>query len=164
MTQSMPDSVFAGLISNRAATSPDLDVVTFEGAQVRRDETRTYRTLWQNGLRLARALRDRGMQPGDHFALLMANHPEFLDAMVAASISGTVFVPIDPRAKGDKLSFMLENAACKGVVAADYALETLLAVRGACQNLAWVIGLATDEAPRVLSDYPGIVPYESATQ
>jgi carnitine-CoA ligase len=164
MTHTMPDNILAGLIANRAATTPDLDVVTFEGAQVRPDEARTYRTLWRNGLRLARGLLDRGLRPGDHFALLMANHPEFLDAMVAASITGTVFVPIDPRAKGDKLAFMLDNAACKGVVAADYALDNLLAVRGACKNLAWIIGLATDEAQHPLSAYPGIVPYDIATQ
>ena len=57
----------------------------------------TYRQLWENGQRLAQVLIDRGLRPGEHFALLMANHAEFIDAMVAASISGTVFVPVDPR-------------------------------------------------------------------
>jgi len=96
---------------------------TIEGAGAAPDEVRTYRQLWQNGQRLAQALLKQGLQPGDHFALLMANHAEFVDAMVAASICGTVFVPIDPRTKGDKLAFMLENGRCKGVIAPTIALD-----------------------------------------
>ena len=124
-----PETTLAALIANRVETMPDVDVLTVEGAGVRPDEVRTYRQLWQNGQRLAQVLIDQGLRPGEHFALLMANHAEFVDAMVAASISGTVFVPIDPRAKGEKLAFMLTNSRCRGVIAADYALDNLLAVR-----------------------------------
>jgi len=123
------ETTLAALIANRVETMPDLDVLTVEGAGVRQDEVRTYRQLWENGQRLAQVLIDQGLRPGDHFALLMANHAEFVDAMVAAAISGTVFVPIDPRAKGDKLAFMLEHAQCRGVIAADYTLDNLMAVR-----------------------------------
>ena len=56
----------------------------------------------------------------------MLNHPEFVDVMVGSSIAGTVFVPIDPRTKGDKLTYMLGFAECKGIVVADYALDNLL--------------------------------------
>ncbi len=93
-----PETTLAALLANRVETMPDLDVLTVEGAGVRPDEVRTYRQLWENGQRLAQVLIDQGLHPGEHFALLMANHAEFIDAMVAASISGTVFVPIDPRA------------------------------------------------------------------
>ncbi len=109
-----PETTLAALIANRVETMPDLDVLTVEGAGARPDEVRTYRQLWENGQRLAQVLIDQGLRPGDHFALLMANHAEFVDAMVAASISGTVFVPIDPRAKGEKLAFMLEQRAMPG--------------------------------------------------
>jgi len=37
----------------------------------------------------------------------MRNHPAFVEAMVGASITGAVFVPIDPRAADDRLAFML---------------------------------------------------------
>ena len=120
-----PDTILATLIANRVETMPDRDVLTIEGAGVRNDEVRTYRQLWDNGQRLAQVLIDRGLRPGEHFALLMANHAEFIDAMVAASIAGIVFVPIDPRTKGDKLAYMLDNAQCRGVIAADYALDNL---------------------------------------
>ena len=44
----------------------------------------------------------------------MQNHPEFVDLMVASSILGTVFVPIDPRTRGDKLNYMLEFCRVQG--------------------------------------------------
>ena len=42
--------------------------------------------------------------------------------MIAASIAGAVFVPIDPRTRGEKLAFMLRNSGCRGLVCADYCL------------------------------------------
>ena len=157
-----PDNILANLIANRVETSPSLDVITIEGAGVRPDEVRTYQQLWENGQRLAQVLLDQGLRPGEHFALLMANHAEFIDAMVAASITGTVFVPIDPRAKGEKLAFMLDNARCRGVIAADYALDNLVAVRGGLEHLSWVLALETDEGKRPLSDYTDILSYAGA--
>ena len=157
-----PDTILAALIANRVETMPDRDVLTIEGAGVRPDEVRTYRQLWENGQRLAQVLIDRGLRPGEHFALLMANHAEFIEAMVAASISGTVFVPIDPRTKGDKLAYMLDNAQCRGAIAADYALDNLAAVRGTLTQLSWVIGLETDEGARPLSDFPDVLSYRAS--
>ena len=40
--------------------------------------------------------------------------------MIAASITGCVFVPIDPRTRGEKLAFLLRNSGSRGVVCADY--------------------------------------------
>ena len=105
------EQVLAGVIANRMAARPDRAIVTFENGGVRPDDLRTYRGLWEQGQKLAQVLIDHGMGVGDHFALLMNNHVEFVDAMVAASISGTVFVPIDARTSGDKLTFMLELSA-----------------------------------------------------
>ncbi|MBU7440235.1 AMP-binding protein [Paraburkholderia fungorum] len=152
-----PETTLAALIANRVETMPDLDVLTVEGAGARPDEVRTYRQLWENGQRLAQVLIDLGLRPGEHFGLLMANHAEFVDAMVAASISGTVFVPIDPRAKGEKLAFMLASAQCRGVIAADYTLNNLLAIRSSLEQLSWVVGLESDEGARPLADFRGVL-------
>ena len=135
------------LLIDRAQTFPDLSIVTFEGGGIRADERRTYGDLLANGHRLAAGLRARGMQAGDRFALLLRNHPEFIEAMVAASISGCVFVPIDPRARGDKLAFTLNHANCKGVICADYSHGQLQELReaGRLENPIWVLVLETNE-------------------
>ena len=152
---------FAGLIGNRAASQPDLDVLTIEGGGRRPDEVRTFEQLWDAGRRLGAGLRTLGLRQGEHFGLLMANHAEFVEMMVAAGATGTVFVPIDPRTKDDKLAYMLAAANCVGVVAADYALGQVAQIRDRLPKLKWMVGLSTDEGGSTAAalEAQGVVPY-----
>ncbi|MFG2250143.1 AMP-binding protein [Spirillospora sp. NPDC048823] len=143
----MTGRTLAHIVAEHANIRPDLPVLTVEGGGARPDEVRNYLDLWDNGQRLARGLRDLGMDAGDRFALLMANHAEFVEAMVAAAISGTVFVPIDPRTRGDRLAFMLRTTGCRGVIAADYALDGLASALPDAPGLRWAVVLDTGEAP-----------------
>lgn len=136
--------ILANLIANRVETHPDLDVLTFvriDSDGKFREERRTYQQLWDNAQRIAVGLIDQGLKPGHSFALLMQNHPEFVEAMIAASITGTIFVPIDSRVQGSKLKYMLEFAECRGVICADYALDNLYAVKAQLPELQWTIQL-----------------------
>jgi crotonobetaine/carnitine-CoA ligase len=137
--------ILADLIAAHAQAEPDLDVLTFEGGEVRDDEIRTYASLFENAHRIAAGLITRGMEPGDRFALLMRNHPEFIETMIAASITGCVFVPIDPRTRGEKLAFTLRNSECRGVIGADYTLANLNAIRDQLPELGWVLVLESGE-------------------
>ncbi len=143
-------SVLADLIHLRALEEPDLAVLTFEHLSLdggtTDDEVRTYADLDANANRLALSLIGLGMERGDRFALMMRNHPEFVEALTAASITGTVAVPIDPRTKGAKLAFMLADAGCRGVVCGDYALAAVDGARASLGRDAWVLALVTGEA------------------
>ena len=124
-------TILANRIADWVSKKPDLDVLPFvdidaDGNFV--EEVRTYQQLWDNGQRLATWLKAQGMQKGDTFGIVMQNHPEFVDLMVASSIVGTIFVPIDSRTRGDKLKYMLDFAGCKGAVVADYAIDSVGAV------------------------------------
>jgi len=125
------DAILADLVRSRAERIPDLDVLSFEhwsldgGATP--DEVRTCADLVTNANRIAAGLVARGMARGDRFALMMRNHPEFVETMVAASVSGGVFVPIDPRTKGAKLAYTLGHSQCRGLVCADHALAQVAA-------------------------------------
>ena len=90
------------------------------------------------------------MAKGDRFALLMQNHPEFIDTMVGSSIAGTVYVPIDPRTKGDKLAYMLRHSGSRGVVCADYNLSAVLDVLPALPAIEWLWVLGTGGAHNAL--------------
>jgi crotonobetaine/carnitine-CoA ligase len=144
--------LLADHVARWAVESPNLDVLTFEheGHAV----VRSYRQLWDNARRLAGELQQRGMRSGDRFALLMANHPEFVEAMIAASITGTVFVPIDARTRGEKLAFMLRRASCRGALVADYALAGLASVA----PLEWTLVLRSGEP---VSESPELARSES---
>jgi crotonobetaine/carnitine-CoA ligase len=95
---------------------PDFSVVTFENGAGLADEVVTYRDLFLNGCRIAKALKKAGIGKGDRFSLVMRNHPEFLYTMLAASITGAVVVPIDPRSKGSKLSYQIKDSNSKGII------------------------------------------------
>jgi crotonobetaine/carnitine-CoA ligase len=133
--------IIANLVADRSVRQPDLDVLTFENEGTL--ETRTYRQLWENGQRLAQGLAGAGMQRGDRFALLMFNHPEFVEFMVASAILGTVFVPIDARMRGAKLAYMLSDSGARGVVGASYSMDGLLEALPDCPQLEWLASIDT---------------------
>ena len=145
----MPEhqAILANLVAARATDRPDDELLTFvhiDPDGKLQDESRSYADLWRNGQQLAGALQAAGMQRGDNFALVIQNHPEFVDAMVASSICGTVFVPIDPRTRGDKLAYMLDFADCRGAIVADYALPSVLDVLDRAPSLEWLWVLSSD--------------------
>ncbi len=148
--------ILADLIQIRAEQKPDLDVLTFEhlsldgGAST--DEVRRYADLQSNANRLAAALLGRGIEQGDCIAVMLRNHPEFVEAAIAASTLGAIIVPVDPRIRGEKLAFMLRKARCRAVICADDCIDTLLAVREQAPDLEWVWWLD--------SGAPGMTPLE----
>lgn len=130
----------AQLVRSRSTEPEHPALLTFVSHDERgeyRVEHRHYASLWRRGQALARAFSRRGLRGGERLALLMQNHAEFVDAMVASSILGTVLVPIDPRTRGRKLAYMLDSVGCKAVLAAPYCLESLREVAGQAPGLVW---------------------------
>lgn len=148
MTRERNDMVLADIVASRADQNPELDVLTFEhfslDSGATPDEVRTYAQLDGNANRIAHELIRRGLERGDRFALMMGNRPEFVETMIAASITATVFVPVDPRSRGDKLAYQLRNAGCRGVVCDSSALDAISAVRSQTP-LEWVLAADTDD-------------------
>lgn len=136
--------ILADIVATRAERNPDFEVLTFECAG-RADETRTFAELQERANALAGTLIELGLAPGDKFGLFMRNHPEFVEAMIAASISGTVFVPIDARTRGAKLAYTLRNSGAKSIVCADYALAQYDEVRSELPGIDSVLALASGE-------------------
>ncbi len=143
--------ILADLVASRAEAKPDFDVVTFDGEGRRPHEVRTYADLWANGNRIAAALIAKGLNKGERFGLMMRNHPEFVEAMVAASITGGVFVPIDSRTRGEKLAYTLRHSGCRGLVCADYCLAEVAVVLGRVPELKWILVLESGEDSGVLA-------------
>jgi len=137
--------ILADFFLGKAETKPDHRIAIFEGAGVREDENRTNQDLWLNAQRIAAGLIARDMQYGDRFAVLIRNHPEFIETMIAASITGCVFIPIDPRTKGRKLAYTLNNSESKGIICADYSVNQLEEIRQEVAGLKWIWLMETGE-------------------
>ena len=136
------------LLRLRAEQKPDFEVLTFEHLSLdggaTPDEVRTYAQLAEHANSIAARLIELGVERGDRFALMMRNHPEYVESMAAASLSASVFVPIDPRTRGDKLAYFMENAGCRGMICADYCMPALAEIRGSLPNLEWILVLDTN--------------------
>lgn len=162
------EMILADLIRMRAESQADLDVLTFEhfsldgGATP--DEIRTYADLAENANSVAAGLRSRGVGPGDRFGIMMRNHPEFVETMIAASILGAVFVPIDPRTRGDRLRYLLEASGCSGLVTSDVCLPEIDRVRAGVDRLGWVLALDTGEASADLAAATWAEPFAAALE
>ncbi|CAB1369729.1 AMP-binding protein [Denitratisoma oestradiolicum] len=153
--------ILSHLIALKAQELPDRDILTFEHLSLdggkTPDEVRTYADLHRNGNRIAAYLAAKGIKKGDRFVISLRNHPEFVEAMVATSITGAVFVPVDPRTKGEKLAFMINNSESQGIVCADYNLAEVDAVRARCPQLKWVLALDSGENGSVsIKDFQGV--------
>ncbi len=133
--------ILADFFLGRAESNADFEILTFTTFDDRPDETRTYGQIWENSQKLSSALLSRGISLGDSFAIMLRNHPEFVEAMATASTLGAAFVPIDPRTRGEKLAYTLNNSESKGIICADYCIEQVMEIRGKVPGLEWIIML-----------------------
>ncbi len=93
-----------------AARIPDrLALITAHG-------DRTYEDLNADINRLSRALRARGLQPGDSIALMCTNRPEFLEVLYAAQRIGLRLTPVNRHLTGDEAAYIVENCEAKAFV------------------------------------------------
>lgn len=115
MIESKVPGHFAYEMDARAENQPDFNVVTFENGNYA-DEIVTYKDIVIQGRKIAGLMQNAGIGKGDAFGLLMRNHPEFLYSLYAGALLGAVMVPIDPRVKGQRLSYMLNDSKSKGII------------------------------------------------
>jgi carnitine-CoA ligase len=145
--------ILADFFLGRAQSKPDFEIVTFTTSDDREDEIRTYGQIWENSQKLSAAMRDHGLGSMDSFAIMLRNHPEFIEGMAAASTLGAAFVPIDPRTRGLKLAYTLNNSESKGIICADYCIEQVMEVKDQVPGLEWVIVIdgtgESDASPRM---------------
>lgn len=92
----------------------------------------SYEELAERSIRLANALRDRGVASGDRVAYLGENDPSFLETLFAAGIAGAVFVPLNTRLAPPEVQFQLRD--CGAVVLVHSASLADLAERGAVDS------------------------------
>jgi len=133
--------ILADFFLDQAENNADFEALTFTTFDGRDDEIRTFGELWDNSQKLSSELLSRGIKKGQSFAIMLRNHPEFIEAMATASTLGAACVPIDPRTRGEKLAYTLNNAECKGMICADYCIDQVMAVRDKAPELEWIIML-----------------------
>jgi amino acid adenylation domain-containing protein/thioester reductase-like protein len=98
------DRTFPELFAEQAAKTPD------RLALVYRDERYTYQQLDAKTNALARALRDRGVQPDAIVPILLHRSAEMLIAALAIMKAGGAYLPVDPEYPQTRIDFMLADS------------------------------------------------------
>ena len=109
----------------------------------------TYRELWRQVDRAARAFMARGVAPGDRVGIWAPNRHEWVIAQLATARIGAILVTINPAYTREELRYALRKAGvsvlvmARGFRDADYA-AAVDAVRGDCPALRETIVLDED--------------------
>ncbi len=86
------------------AICPDKDAIVFEGKR------HTFSQLNERANRLGNALSNLGVQKGDRVAILQVNTAQCVEAYFAAAKLGAIYVPLNFRARGNELVYMLNSS------------------------------------------------------
>ncbi|MFH9138192.1 amino acid adenylation domain-containing protein [Streptomyces sp. NPDC017524] len=87
-----------------ARRHPDRTAVSCEGASL------TYAELSSRARSLARLLAGRGIGPGSIVALALPRSTDLVAGLLAVSLAGAAYLPMDPDYPADRLAYMLDDA------------------------------------------------------
>jgi crotonobetaine/carnitine-CoA ligase len=137
------------LFEIRANTRPDFPVLTFENGNYP-EVIQTFQDLHENSHRFASALIDAGLEKGDTFSVIMYNYPEMIHLMAAASITGAIIVPIDPRTRGHKLAHQIANSKSKAVFTTADLLIHIDAIKDRIPDVLHIFTIEKPDKPATM--------------
>jgi len=108
-------------------------------AVVAGDRRLTFAEAWSRGLRLANALLDHGVTPGDRVAVLEDNRLESSDFFVASTAGGFVRVPLYRRNSREAHRHMLASTGARAVVVESNYLHEIEGLTDEIESLDTVI-------------------------
>ena len=101
--------------STHAAETPDAPAIVMATS----GEVVTYDQLEDRSVRLAKALRGRGVGGGDHIAVLMENNRQFLEVAWAAQRSGLHYTAINSHLRPGEVQYVLDDCGAVALVASE---------------------------------------------
>ena len=114
-----------------AATHPDRPAVV----QAETGEMTTYGQLHERAIQLSNVLRNAGMQPGDHIAICMENHPRYLEVIWGCHYAGLIYTACSSRLTKAELVYIINDCAAKGFITSKYKADQALEVVGDIPNV-----------------------------
>src|SRR4051794_20622838 len=117
----------ADLLRRSALRTPDATAIVY------RDLRQTYAELHQTVSRVANALAERGVDPGDRVALHSHNSHAFVVACLALARMGAIVVPVNFMLGSDEVAYVLEHSGATAMIVED---ELLPVVAGALDRMS----------------------------
>ncbi|MGC5626933.1 o-succinylbenzoate--CoA ligase [Georgenia sp. Z1344] len=118
----MRDAGVGSWPARQVRATPDKTAILFEGAEL------SYRELHRRSVRLAHALRARGVRHGDRVAYLGPNHPALAETFFAVTMLGAVIVPLNVRLAPSEHSYVLSDSRAQVIIHDGDLRETVAAL------------------------------------
>lgn len=118
-----PDVPITYYLEKAAEEFPDREALYFMGKRI------TYRNLLQDVYRMAHALRDLGVQPGDRVAIMLPNSPQAVIAYYAVLLLGGIVVQTNPMYKERELEHQLKDAGAELIICLDLVYAQVAKVK-----------------------------------
>ncbi len=134
------------LLTVTAAIVPDRTAIIFDGKHI------SFGEIQDRVNRLANALADLGVGPGDRIATMQVNCNEYIESYFAAAKLDAVFVPVNFRARAEELTFMLNDSGTKVLLLGQRYLDMLTSIRASVPGLQHAINLEGSK--------PGVLNYD----
>ena len=115
------------------------------------DHRITYREMARQTTRMANALANSGIGPGDRVAFLCSNIPEMLLAHFGVPLIGAVLVAVNTRLSPDEIRYILDHSGAKILVGESDLLANL---GGAVEGPATVTETVSIDRTGVVVGYP----------
>ena len=129
------------------------------------DEARhTYAELLDASLRLAAALRARGVRRGDRVAIFLENSWETVVSIYGTLLSGGVFIVINPQTKEDKLAYMLTDSEAVVLISDGALARTFVPAVAEAPSVVAVICVGkVPECARPIAPFDAVLESSPAT-
>ncbi|BBI19645.1 acyl-CoA synthetase [Qipengyuania flava] len=118
-----------------AQTRPDHPAMIMAGS----GKTVTFGEMDAYANRFAQLLRARGLERGDHFAVLMENNVHYLQVVWGSQRAGTMMVPISTRLTAPEIAYILKDAGAKFLLTSTHYAEAIAGIRNECPDLPLLI-------------------------
>lgn len=112
-TAELPAATVVDAVAAQVQARPDAPAVEGDGP------TQTYAELWQHAGRMAEALAEAGVGPGDQVAVWATRTASVVAAALGTMTLGAAYVPIDPTYPAARVRRILEVGKPKVMVCAD---------------------------------------------
>lgn len=135
------------LMRRAARYYADSEAIVAQGSSL------TYAEAWSRGLRLANALLDMGLAPGDRIGVLEDNGIGAQDVFAGAAAAGLVRVPLYARNSPEAHRHMLEHTGCRALIVSERYLDGVAGVQDDVASLERVV-VRDDSYDKWLMSYP----------
>ncbi len=132
-----------------SAICPDKDAIVFEGKRY------TFSQLNERVNRIGNALMELGVKKGDRVAMLQVNTNQCVEVYFAVAKVGAIYVPLNFRAKGNELSYMLNSSESETILVGERYVDLINSIKPELKTVKNYISL--DGPAEGMLDYEDII-------